>query len=39
LLVPFMPQTAEKIKAVFGTGVVKPTSGSLFPKQVAEAKK
>jgi methionyl-tRNA synthetase len=39
LLVPFMPQTAEKIKTVFGTGVVKPTSGSLFPKQVAEAKK
>jgi methionyl-tRNA synthetase len=32
LLVPFMPQTAEKIKAVFGSGVVKPLPGPLFPK-------
>jgi methionyl-tRNA synthetase len=39
LLVPFMPQTADKIKAVFSTGVIKPLSGSLFPKQTVEAKK
>src|SRR3989344_1347801 len=32
LLVPFMPQTADKIKQVFGSGLLKPLSASLFPK-------
>lgn len=32
LLDPFMPSTAAQIKAVFGSGVVKPLSGPLFPK-------
>ena len=32
LLVPFMPETAAKIQAVFGSGVLKPLPGSLFPK-------
>lgn len=32
LLVPFMPQTAEKISGVFAGGVVKPLESSLFPK-------
>lgn len=33
LLVPFMPETAAKIKGVFDTGVVAPLEQSLFPKQ------
>ncbi len=32
LLVPFMPQTAEKIASVFSEGVVRPLQSSLFPK-------
>ena len=32
LLVPFMPQTADKIKQVFGSGLLKPLSAPLFPK-------
>lgn len=32
LLVPFLPDTAAKIKAVFETGVVRPIQGTLFPK-------
>ncbi|HSW65730.1 MAG TPA: class I tRNA ligase family protein [Bacillota bacterium] len=32
LLVPFMPETSEKIKAVFESGVIKPIEGTLFPK-------
>jgi methionyl-tRNA synthetase len=32
LLVPFMPQTAEKIKDVFASGVLRPLPGPLFPK-------
>ncbi len=38
LLVPFMPDTAAKIKAVFETGVIKPIAGTLFPKQEIAAK-
>jgi len=33
LLEPFMPDTAAKIKSVFGTGILKPLPTSLFPKQ------
>ena len=32
LLVPFLPDTAEKIKRVFRTGIVQPIEGTLFPK-------
>jgi methionyl-tRNA synthetase len=32
LLTPFMPETAEKIKGVFGSGVLNPLPGTLFPK-------
>lgn len=32
LLVPFMPTTAKAIQSVFGSGVVKPLAGPLFPK-------
>ncbi|HSX17298.1 MAG TPA: methionine--tRNA ligase [Patescibacteria group bacterium] len=32
LLVPFLPDTAAKIKDVFESGVIKPTVGTLFPK-------
>lgn len=32
LLVPFLPDTAAKIKNVFESGVVKPIDGTLFPK-------
>jgi len=32
LLVPFMPETAEKIKGVFGSGMLNPLPGPLFPK-------
>jgi methionyl-tRNA synthetase len=34
LLVPFMPDTAAKISAVFSEGIVRPLEGSLFPKDV-----
>lgn len=37
LLEPFMPETAKKIKGVFGTGVLKPLAGPLFPKHEAKA--
>lgn len=37
LLVPFMPATANKINEVFGSGILKPLPGPLFPK--AEAPK
>ncbi|MBX4199584.1 methionine--tRNA ligase [Candidatus Saccharibacteria bacterium] len=33
LLVPFMPQTAQKIKDTFNEGVIKPLPGPLFPKE------
>ncbi len=32
LLLPFLPDTAAKIKAVFSTGVIRPAKGTLFPK-------
>ena len=32
LLVPFLPDTAAKIRAIFGTGVVVPPEGVMFPK-------
>jgi methionyl-tRNA synthetase len=32
LLVPFMPETAAKITAVFSEGIVRPIEGTLFPK-------
>lgn len=32
LLVPFLPETATKIRAVFAEGVVRPIAGTLFPK-------
>jgi len=32
LLVPFMPETAQKIENIFASGVVKPLNGTLFPK-------
>lgn len=32
LLVPFLPDTAEKIRSVFADGVIHPLSGTLFPK-------
>jgi methionyl-tRNA synthetase len=36
LLVPFMPETAEKIKGVFGSGMLNPLPGPLFPKKEKE---
>lgn len=33
LLAPFMPETSEKITNIFETGVMKPISGTLFPKE------
>ncbi|MDB5170564.1 MAG: methionyl-tRNA synthetase [Candidatus Saccharibacteria bacterium] len=33
LLEPFLPETAEKITAVFSEGIVRPIKGTLFPKQ------
>lgn len=33
LLLPFMPETAGKINAIFDTGIVKPIDGTLFPKR------
>ncbi len=42
LLEPFLPDTAQKIRAIFGDGFVKPIEGTLFPKaetaKTAEAK-
>jgi hypothetical protein len=32
LLEPFLPETAQKIAAVFKDGLVSPLEGSLFPK-------
>jgi len=32
LLEPFLPETATKIKAIFGEGLVRPIEGTLFPK-------
>ena len=37
LLVPFMPETAEKIKGIFSEGLVKPIEGTLFPRKDAPA--
>lgn len=37
LLVPFLPDTAAKIKAVFEEGIVRPIEGTLFPKADQEA--
>lgn len=33
MLEPFMPQTSDKITAVFSEGIVRPIDGTLFPKQ------
>lgn len=33
LLEPFMPQTAVKIRHIFHEGVIRPISGTLFPKE------
>ncbi len=33
LLVPFLPDTADKIKKVFADGMVHPIEGTLFPKK------
>ncbi len=33
LLEPFLPETADKIKAVFSEGIIRPIEGTLFPKQ------
>lgn len=35
LLAPFMPETADKIRHVFTTGVIQPIDGTLFPKHDA----
>ena len=32
LLEPFLPATAQKIKGIFDTGIVRPIEGTLFPK-------
>lgn len=32
LLIPFLPNTAEKIHSIFESGVVKPSEGTLFPR-------
>ena len=37
LLTPFMPATAAKIQQTFGSGVLKPLPGSLFPKHQTTA--
>lgn len=33
LITPFMPDTAAKIQAVFGSGILKPLTAPLFPKR------
>jgi methionyl-tRNA synthetase len=38
MLVPFLPDTAAKIKAVFSEGIIRPSEGTLFPKQDADPK-
>lgn len=38
LLVPFLPETAVKIKKVFESGIVKPIEGTLFPRIEAPKK-
>lgn len=35
LLLPFMPETAQKIKQVFKAGIVRPTEETLFPRKEA----
>lgn len=37
LLSPFMPETAEKIIAIFSEGILQPLDGTLFPKHETEA--
>lgn len=37
LLAPFMPATAEKITAIFQEGLIRPTTGTLFPKHETTA--
>jgi len=37
LLVPFLPETAEKIKGVFASGRVQPIEGTLFPRHETPA--
>ncbi|MGB4758583.1 MAG: methionine--tRNA ligase [Candidatus Saccharimonadales bacterium] len=32
LLKPFLPETAEKIEAIFAEGIIRPLDGTLFPK-------
>lgn len=32
LITPFMPETADKIKHIFASGVVQPLEGTLFPR-------
>ncbi len=34
LLIPFLPDTAAKIKIIFSAGVIRPTKGTLFPKRM-----
>jgi methionyl-tRNA synthetase len=38
LLVPFLPETSDKIKAVFAGAKVQPIKGTLFPKNEAPSK-
>lgn len=38
LLVPFLPETAQKINDIFASGLVKQSPGSLFPKDNVRAK-
>lgn len=33
LLLPFMPETAQKIKSVFQEGIIRPIEGTLFPRK------
>ena len=35
LLAPILPDTSQKITAIFSTGIVKPIDGTLFPKHEA----
>lgn len=37
LIYPFMPATAEKIQETFGSGVLKPSETTLFPKELKPA--
>lgn len=38
LLEPFLPDTASKIKTIFGSGKLKPMGGTLFPKYESKGK-